>query len=216
MLKKLLLSALFVSSFCFQSFAELTPQIAEQHIEDLAHEAISSAKMDKDNFNILFHKYFDSAYIGRFILGKYWRQATAEQQKEYLKLFNRLVINSYERRFDDYDGETLKVIGTRVIGKDILVKSMLSDPDREDVAISWRLRKRPNGPRIIDVIVEDISLSITQRSEFYAIIEQNNNDIDELIKKLREKTNESSDDQASFMLPDSNPSNSKMSSSPSI
>ena len=38
-------------------------------------------------FRQLFHADFDGPGIARFVLGRYWRSASEEEQQEYLKLF---------------------------------------------------------------------------------------------------------------------------------
>ena len=199
MLKKLFIPLIIALGFSFTTQAAVTPDSAKNLVQDLANSAISAAKLNHDNFEKLFHKYFDSMYIGRFILGRYWKQATPAQQKEYLKLFNKLVVTSYEKRFDEYQGEQLKITDTNQAGRDVIVKSILMDPNKSPIHINWRVRERSKGPRIIDVVVEDISLSITQRSEFASIIQQNNNSIEALLNALREKLHEPADQQASFM-----------------
>ncbi len=187
-------------SISLSASAALTKSEAEQHVMDLVDSAISAAKARQENFSTLFHRYFDSAYIGRFILGKYWNHATPAQQTDYLQLFNKLVISSYEKRFDDYSGETVTLLGTHTAGKDFIVKSTLSDSNKQPIKINWRVRERPQGPRIIDIVVEDISLSVTQRSEYASIIQQNNNNIEALLQAMQDKINRLAK-QAAFNIP---------------
>ena len=63
--------------------------------------------------------------------------------------------------------------------------------EREDappIIVDWRIGKRKESFVILDIIIEGISLAITQRSEFVSVIDQNEGNIDQLISILKEKS----------------------------
>ena len=60
-------------------------------------------------FRQLFHADFDGPGIARFVLGRYWRSASEEEQQEYLKLFEDYVVFVYGTRLSNFSGETFKV-----------------------------------------------------------------------------------------------------------
>ena len=62
---------------------------------------------------LLLHDAFDIPTIGRFVLGRSWSTATPDQQKEYLKLFEALVIKMYGDRLNFYSGEGFQVKSVR-------------------------------------------------------------------------------------------------------
>ena len=64
-------------------------------------------------FRMLLNEGFDVQQIGRFVLGRYWRDATEVEQKEYLKLFEDLILATYAGRFSEYSGETLTVLDAK-------------------------------------------------------------------------------------------------------
>ncbi len=59
----------------------------------------------KAQFRKLLRDSYDMDTIARFALGRYWRLSSAGQRKEYLKLFETMVVNVYARRFEDYKGQ---------------------------------------------------------------------------------------------------------------
>src|SRR6201981_3733471 len=67
-------------------------------------------------FRELFHADFDSAGIARFVLGRYWRTASEEEQQEFVKLFEDYVVFVYTARLGDFGGETFKIRGSRSDG----------------------------------------------------------------------------------------------------
>ncbi len=64
-------------------------------------------------FRELFQRDFDCPGIARFVLGRYWRSASPEEQKEFLKLFQDYVVFVYTARLSDFGGEQFKVNGSR-------------------------------------------------------------------------------------------------------
>jgi len=130
---------------------------------------------------------FDVKTIGKFALGTYWREASDKEKAEYTKLFENMIVTTYTSRFEDYSGQKLEV-GTAVIaGKDIIVSSKIVQKDGPPIAIDWRLREKEAGIRIIDVIVEGVSMSVTQRSDFSSVIQSNGGKVENLNTVLRER-----------------------------
>ena len=133
---------------------------------------------------------FELKTIARFTLGRYWRVASAAQRKEYRRLFEDFLVLAYANRFRDLAGVKLRVTGARMINKrDWLVQSEIGgDGTRPPIRIGWRVRQAGIGLRIVDVIVDGISMSVTQRDQFAAAIQAAGGKVEGLLAMLREKT----------------------------
>lgn len=143
-------------------------------------------------FRSLLNEHFDVATIGRFALGRYWRVATDAEKQEYMKLFEKMIVDVYSNRFEEYSGQTLKVTGNVPVGKnDIIVKSDLVQPEGSKggtpVTLEWRVRYKDGQYKIIDVIVAGVSMSVTQRSDFASVIEKGGGKIEALLTSLKER-----------------------------
>ena len=171
-------------------------QDAEKFVQGLAGQAITTIA-DRQlsdgeraiRFRNLFVSHFDIPEIGRFVLSRYWRQATPEQQQEFLKLFEDLSVVTWSKRFKEYNGETLEPTGA---GKDgergWLVESRIVRNQGPSIPIQWRLRQGDDMAfRIVDIIVDGVSMAITHRSDYAAAMQANGGKVDSLLATMRSK-----------------------------
>jgi phospholipid transport system substrate-binding protein len=132
---------------------------------------------------------FDIQTIGRFALGTHWKETSDAQRQEYLALFEDMIVQTYTSRFETYSGQTLKVDGATAAGAtDFIVASKVLQQDGPPINLEWRVRNKDGALRIIDVVVEGVSMSVTQRSDFSAVIQQGGGKIDALLSSLRERS----------------------------
>jgi phospholipid transport system substrate-binding protein len=169
---------------------------AKRFIESLADDALRSLTIQERpreervvEFRKLLHVYFAHKTIAAWVLGRYWRRATNQQKKEYFSLFEELLVETYVDRFANYPGASLLVSDALGIGgSDVVVSSMLNRSDGQPpVKVDWRLRAREGKYKIIDLIVEGLSMGQTQRSEFVSVIRQNGGAVEGLLAELRKK-----------------------------
>ena len=167
---------------------------AETFIAGLADEAISALTSEGATreerlarFAGMLDRNFDVETIGKWVLGRHWRTATDAEKEEYLKLFREYVVVTYVERFDQYSGEKLKVIkSVAEPGQDSLVFSEIQRPTGgEPIRVDWRVRSDADIYKIIDVYVEGISMSQTQRKEFASVIRSNGDTVSGLLGALR-------------------------------
>lgn len=162
--------------------------LADQAIQMLGDTSISEEERDKRGYKLLASN-FATKTIGRFALGRYWRIATDAEKEEFLCLFEAFIVESYAGRFKDYEGQTFKVAGAKSVSdKDFMVSSTVSQPNGDpDVPIDWRVRKRDNGFQIVDIMVEGVSLAVTQQSEFGSVIQRGGGKVSALISDLKKR-----------------------------
>jgi phospholipid transport system substrate-binding protein len=140
-------------------------------------------------FRELFDKDFDCPGIARFVLGRYWRTASEEEQQEFVKLFEDYVVFVYATRLSNFGGEILKVRGSRSDGDGVIVSTDVIHPGAAPpTKIDWRLVTENGAYKISDIIVEGISMMTTQRSEFASVVQRNGGQVRGLIAMMRERT----------------------------
>ena len=140
-------------------------------------------------FRELFQANFDGPGIARFVLGRYWRSASQDEQQEFLRLFEDYVVFVYGTRFSSLNGETLKIRGNRAEESGVIVSTDMISPGAEaPVKIDWRLVTDNGVFKINDVVIEGISMMVTQRSEFASVIQRHGGQVSGLLSLMREKT----------------------------
>ncbi|MDX2027731.1 MAG: ABC transporter substrate-binding protein [Alphaproteobacteria bacterium] len=162
--------------------------LGDQAIKVIADKSVSAGQRS-DKFREILRNSFDLMTIGRFVIGRSWNTATPDQQQEYMKLFESLVVRTYGERLTLYTGEGFEVTGVRPESdKDTIVASQITHPDGSPpTSIDWRVRQRNGKLGIIDVVVEGVSLSVTQRQEYAAVIQNNGGNIDALLDMMRKQ-----------------------------
>lgn len=193
------LALFFVSNPVLANDFEKRAQQHVQNLGDKAIEAIVESQNDpqerRQDFRRLLDNYFHVPTIARFAMGRYWADASQEQRDDYLDLFKTMVVEIYAQRFDDYGDQTLAVSGARTAGSgDVLVEAEIVFSDEsKNIPLKWRVREFNGQPLIIDLVVEGVSMSVTQRSDFNSVLQNNNGDVSTLIAMLDEKYNGASE-----------------------
>jgi phospholipid transport system substrate-binding protein len=173
--------------------AEPSADAARALIETVGNDVLEVLRDDGlsdevkfDRLVTLLNEPIDLDLVARLILGRHWRTASPAQQEEYLELFRAFALHTLASRLDVYGGQNFEITGAKVVGRDDALVSTRILSDGPPLAVDWRVRQR-NDDRIvaIDVIVEGVSLIVTQRSEFGAVIERRG--MDGLLAELRRR-----------------------------
>lgn len=194
-----LLAALFVSVSAPATAGELT-ESATAFVQELEKEAIASltdTSKPRDErvtaFRALFKDKFAVGVIGRWTLGRSWRKASKEERKEFLVLFEDLMVATYVDRFASYAGEGLKYTKTVPVDDNMAtVHTEIVRPDQVDarpINVLWRVGRKDDLYKVLDVVVQGASMSLTLQKEFTAIV-RNKGSVAGLIEELRKKTEE--------------------------
>lgn len=124
--------------------------------------------------------------VGRFILGRWWRQASPQEQQEYMRLFEETLIRNLSARFGEYQGVRFQLGRTQQRTEDdVLVNTIVERPNSAPFALDWRVAEVNGQPKVVDVIAEGTSLRLTQRSEYSSVIQRNGGRVAALLDAMR-------------------------------
>jgi len=149
-----------------------------------ASEGDRTARRDK--LREVISQRFDFAEMARRSLGRSWRRLNAEQQEEFVRLFTRLLEDSYLDKIEYYQGEKVRYgresqdndyaqVDTRIIAK-----------DGKDYSVNYRLLNANGTWKVYDVVIEDISLVNNYRAQFNHVLAKSS--VDELLNRMRQRT----------------------------
>ncbi|MEC8475989.1 MAG: ABC transporter substrate-binding protein [Pseudomonadota bacterium] len=185
---------------CSAFFLSLSPVMAEKSPEaevfvvDVSNRVIdilsySSSTEKEDAFRKLLNEKANLKRIAAFTLGKYRRQLSPAELKEFQSLFESMITKVYANRLGTYDDQQIIVLGSEKKKKDYLVETELRFKDGSDpIAIVWRLRQEKDGRiTLFDLRVLGIWMALEQRETFLSILKNNNEDFDVLLDNLRQQ-----------------------------
>ena len=163
-------------------------KIGQDFIEVLGPEG-QTDEQQVGKLTSLLKEAIDLDLTGRLILAQNWRRASTEQREAFLELFRPYALDNLASKIRASSAEipltSFEFIKGEPVGKgDILVSTNLFWPGYPPYRLDWRLRSREDGKlQAIDVLVEGISMVVTQRSEFASVIERKG--FDGLLEQMR-------------------------------
>ena len=174
---------------------ELAP---DQLVQKITDDILAAIKSDKELAAGDKHKaiklaeekvlpYIDFEQATRLAVGRAWSQAAPEQKKRLVGEFRNMLVRTYSNAISAYQGQTLKVLPSR--GKqdpeDTVVRTQFVRAGGQPLPIEFHMRQADKTWKVYDIVVEGVSLVMTYRSEFDAVVKQEG--IDGLIKRLAQK-----------------------------
>jgi len=131
---------------------------------------------------------FDLPGMGRFMLGRYWRQASEQERRDYLLAFEDLVVGAFAGALEDHTVERVKINTVRgqdddaaIVHSEIVIAGKAEQPFRVD----WHLRRLDGRYRVYDVVVEGLSIGILLRDAFVQATQAGGGSVTDFIKRLR-------------------------------
>lgn len=189
-MKKLFVAAAFVFLFAQNLFAAPeTAQISAKEASDWATQKgseilnIVSEPLSSDKYqrldNIMLND-VDLPYIARFVVGKYWKKMTHEQQEQYLEMFNRYILGVYKTFPLEFDSRAIKYKVEKVEPKkksadifmSVKIEGVTTSIDNPDSAIEVVFKVHRSGKKLklIDMKIANSSLLQVYRTKFYDLI----------------------------------------------
>jgi phospholipid transport system substrate-binding protein len=187
---------LFVALLAFSAMAqEMKP---DELVRKVTEDVMNAVKTDKElaagdkqkALKLAEEKVLpliDFPEATRLAVGRAWRDASKEQQEKLVAEFRRMLVRTYSNAISAYEGQTMKVqpVHMKSDETDVTVHNQYIRPGGKPVQLDYQMHKTADGWKIYDIIIEGVSLVLTYRSEFDAVVKQQG--VDGLIKRLAEK-----------------------------
>lgn len=169
--------------------ANFLASLQEQAASRLGDSSINEQEKE-DHFRKLFNANFDVPAIGRFVVGRYWRAASPEEQNDFLEVFEDAMVQRFLPLLAENSSERFQ-IGT--VTRDsrnenmALIDSRIDRSEGEPYRVSWRVRETDGSFKILDIVAEGVSMAITLRSEYGSVLKRSGGKLAPLTEALREK-----------------------------
>ncbi|HEY0675303.1 MAG TPA: ABC transporter substrate-binding protein [Immundisolibacter sp.] len=166
-------------------------------VRDTAERVLDSLRSDRARYqddhalfqlvrDVVFPR-LDRERTAQWVLGANWRTATPAQREQFIAEFSDLLLRTYGTALRQYDSEKLNYLPAQVpAGADrVTVRTEIIRPDGPKVSVDYLLTNRSGEWKVYDVIIENVSLVVTYRSEYSAIIKRDG--MDGLLKQRADR-----------------------------
>jgi phospholipid transport system substrate-binding protein len=146
-----------------------------------------SADAKRDKIRGIVEGFVDFPTMSRLVLARNWSGLDDEKKKEFTEEFKRHLSVTYGKNVESYNNEKVQIVGDRDEGRgDWTVQTKILRPQGGgDILVDYRLRQIGGEWKVIDLVIERVSLVSNFRSQFQDVMA--NGGIDRLLKLLREK-----------------------------
>ena len=135
---------------------------------------------------------FAGTGIAKFVAGKSWNGASKEVKLEYIKLFKRHLALNISSMMQGYSDQKYELTNSSYDEKNkVTLIDMEIFSDTGSIQVTWRVKKSKERFFVIDLLVADISLVVTKRSEFNSMLKNVDYNLGELNNKLRSQNDSS-------------------------
>jgi len=131
--------------------------------------------------------HFNFQTMTQLAMGRNWRSANPEQQKQLVAEFRTLLVRTYTTAFTSYKNQTVdyKPVRMKPDDTDVLVQSLVKQPSGPPVAVDYNMEKIGGAWKVYNVKIEGISLIENYRNSFNTEVQKSG--VDGLIKALQDK-----------------------------
>lgn len=197
-----------LSGNLFAAVSEEDKEKAKEFIQGIADEAIKNVATEKnkdkrrENFKKIFVDNIYMDVVAPQVLNRYWKDLEEAEKKEFKETFEKYNVYVWVNRFSKYNGQKVLVkdVEESSGGKSFYVVTHIVDQNSSDekVVVKWRVVKIKNRFWIVDIIIEGVSMTMSNMKEFSSVYKTGKAKegisgikylIDELSKKTKELKN---------------------------
>ena len=155
-----------------------------QRVIDDVFEIINSGQSEAQilrRFKRVFTSYADISIIAQSVLGPPFRTLSNSQQRAFSEAFGNYLTDKYGRQFREFQGASITITRSRDAGsKGVLISSQVRQAGQSPYALEWQVSDRSGRTKLINLIIEGISLLSSEREEVRALLAARGGDVNAL------------------------------------
>jgi phospholipid transport system substrate-binding protein len=130
-------------------------------------------------------RYADMPAVAASVLGPPWRGASQAQRRQFVAAFQHYLARKYGKQFREYRSARIDVTGSRDGGRaGVLVNTRVVRPGQETIAVDWQVSERSGAAKVVNLVIEGVSMLANERAEVGAMLEAQRGSVDGLIRAL--------------------------------
>ena len=191
---------LFIFSFSSNVFADEARNWLKTEIDKIIYAYQNNDLPSENRFLMIeqtINNNFAGSGIAKFVAGKSWNGASKDTKLEYIKLFKRHLALNIASMMQGYSNQNYELTNSNYDEKNkVSLIDMDVYSDTGSIQVTWRVKKSKDRYFVIDLLVADISLVVTKRSEFNSMLKT----VDYNLEKFNEKLIAQNDSSYSKLL----------------
>jgi phospholipid transport system substrate-binding protein len=183
------LLALLVATAPVAASTSDQPQVIVRQVTDRVIEILQQKDLPNNEkrakIELIVMEYVDFETLSKLVIARNWSKFSPEQQQEFMTQFQEHLARTYGRRLDDYRNEKVVITGEHEEARGDRTVNTKVPRGETDILVDYRLRQKDGSWKMIDIVIEGVSLVANFRSQFQGIVSSGGPE--KLIQLLREK-----------------------------
>lgn len=176
-----------LAAFLAPPTALVTATVADV-IAILQDAALTSAER-RSRIERLAFEVFDFETMSKLVLARNWKKFDGDQRREFIEQFKIYLSRNYGSRLDRYQQTDVRIVGARLEPRDdVTVMSKVVGGGFDGIELDYRLRAQKSEWKVIDVVIEGVSMLANFRSQFRDVMSKKGPDA--LLEQMRKKNAE--------------------------
>ena len=180
---------LFIFSIPLNAFADEAKDWLKVEIDKIIYAYQNNDLPNENRFLMIeqtINNNFAGSGIAKFVAGKSWNGASKDTKLEYIKLFKRHLALNIASMMQGYSNQNYELTNSNYDEKNkVSLIDMEVYSDTGSIQVTWRVKKSKDRYFVIDLLVADISLVVTKRSEFNSMLKTVDYNLDQFNEKLK-------------------------------
>lgn len=198
-MKKIILLISCLWSVLLFSSAQATVQTAGEVVMNTANEVLARVTSEREAIDAdpgrIYHlvndvviPHFDFVSMSKWVLGKKsWHGASKSQRELFIGEFRTLLVRTYAKALLEYAHQEIEYLPEESNPNSnlVVIKTKIQQPGTSAVPIDYRMHLSGGEWKVVDIVVDGVSLILTYRGSFASEIRKNG--LDALIRKLSQR-----------------------------
>ena len=161
-------------------------------VDDIIHNVLETEdpqEVKAAAFEERVLKAIDTQAIAKTVLAQYWKTATPKEKDDFIQAFKDMAVKATSEKFNLYTGQKMQFFSERPAqGKNQVFVDSAVETEDKPIQVIWRVREKDGQYRIIDIVIEGVSMTLSYRNEYTSYLQTHT--VAELIEQIKKQAQE--------------------------